>query len=255
MRVIGNATYLPQRARKRALRAIVLFIAGIALIATVFVRASVGDTSFLGGIPAFVGVGALLVGWLQTQAAGKDRASAETEGPVVAQLRARLGNEYLYIRRAIIPGQGLEADGILLGPHGVLVIGIASLEGRIAVRGDDWYSLEDTGDHQLRNSPTWELTRRIRAIQRIITQEALGKIPVQGAVVLLHGDLQQADRPGAAVVPLNRIGSFVDYVRPKDEALSESVRPSVEALATVLIETKHRQHATGQAETLQLEAR
>lgn len=255
MRVIGNAIYLPQRARKRALRAVVLVIAGVALIVTVFVRAAVGDTSFLGGIPAFVGVGALLVGWMQAVASGKDRSNAETEGPVVAQLRARLSDEYLYIRRAIIPGQGLETDGLLLGPHGVLVVGIASLQGSVAVRGDDWYILEDSGEYQLRNSPTWELTRRVRALQRIITQEALGKVPVQGAVVLLGADLQQADRPGAAVVPLNRIGSYVDYLRPKDGEAAESIRPRVEELADLLIAAKQRLHASGRAETLQLETR
>jgi hypothetical protein len=161
----------------------------------------------------------------QVLAAGRDRAASVGEGPVVSQLRARLGDEYTYLRRVTIPHRGAEADGILLGPSGALVLAIRALEGRYVVRGNDWYTVRNDGvERPLGRSPTWEVARPVRALQRAIQEEGLPKVPVQGAVVLAEGILEEASRPGTAVVPLDRLGAFIDYLHQGEASDAQAVR-------------------------------
>jgi hypothetical protein len=256
VRIIGATSFLHERARKRAIRGAMLIIAGIALVLTFFFQATVGNSGFMGGLPAFLGMGALVVGWRQMLAAKSDRESAAGEGPVATQLSARLGEEYLYLRRVSLPGQGLEADGILLGPHGALVLGIVVMQGKVIVRGDDWFTLDSVGHEQpLRHSPTWQLMRRVRGLQRILLHEGTGKIPVQGAVVLLEGELKEADRPGLAVVPLHRIASYVDYLRQEGSEDTDALRSAVQQLAKILIAAAARTQAGVRTETQPVDVR
>jgi hypothetical protein len=175
---------------------------------------SAASLAWLGGLPVFLGLGAILVGALQLSAASRDRDAVSGEAPVVAQLRARLGDEYAYLYRVAMPNGGAEADGILLGPHGALVIAIRTVRERLAVRGDDWFTVDASGARRpWSRSPTWELARPMRALQRLIHTEGLGNLPVQGAVVLVDARLVGAEQPAMAVVPVDRIATYVDYLR------------------------------------------
>jgi hypothetical protein len=206
----------------------VLVVAGLAAVAAGFFASQEGGlppVAFLGSLGVFAGLGAVLVGVQHVLAAGRDRAASVGEGPVVSQLRARLGDEYTYLRRVTIPHRGAEADGILLGPSGALVLAIRALEGRYVVRGNDWYTVRNDGvERPLGRSPTWEVARPVRALQRAIQEEGLPKVAVQGAVVLAEGILEEASRPGTAVVPLDRFGAFVDYLRQGEASDVEAVR-------------------------------
>ena len=230
MRIAGSAAYLQERARGRGGRALFLMVAGVLLPVMGFVAAqSPGSTALGSALPAFLGFGALLFG---VQLAGRARRDAEAvtiEGPVITQLRARLSDDYLYLRRVSLPGMSAEADGVLLGPHGALVIGIYPATGRFTVNGDDWTAAPD---RLLRESPSWALTRRLRTLQRLVREEGLSEVAVQGAVVLTHGELAGAEKPSVAVVPVNKIASYVEYLRPADP---ESVREDVQKLAELLM--------------------
>ena len=84
-------------------------------------------------------------------------------------------------------------------------------------RGDDWYVVDANGQEQAWNrSPTWELARPLRTLQRWAREQGLAEVPIQGAVVLVQARLAQADRPAAAVVPVDRIATYVDYLRPAE---------------------------------------
>jgi hypothetical protein len=61
-------------------------------------------------------------------------------------------------------------------------------------------------------------------------EQGIPKVPIQGAVVLSQGQLEQASRPGAAVVPVDRIGNFVDYLRQSEAADPEAMRRLAEFL-------------------------
>lgn len=247
MRVVGSAGYLHDRARKRGSRALFLFIAGIVVVAASFVAAqSPGTNALLSGFPAFIGFGAILLGVLQAGAARRDADAAGAEGPLLAQLRARLSDDYLYLHRVTLPGQNAEAEAVLLGPHGALVLGVHGAPGTYTVRGDDWFEArsdqtrsappaapESTAGpgEALRESPSWRLTRPLRALQRIAREEGLIELPVNGAVVLARGELAGAERPTVAVVPVSRIASYVEYLKAEDpEALREPVQQLAEML-------------------------
>ena len=199
------------------------------------------QSPLMSGIPAFFGFGALLVGYQRASAARRDATAAAAESPVLTQLGARLSDDYLLLRRVALPGQGLEADAILLGPHGALVLGIYAETGSFTVRGDDWFTaggaIGATGDpaaggtQQLRESPSWVLTRRLRTLQRIVRQQDLADLPVHAAVVLARGELAAAEQPSVAVVPVSKIASYVEYLKAPDPEL---LREQVTLLAAML---------------------
>jgi hypothetical protein len=250
MRVVGSAGYLHDRARKRGSRALFLFITGIVVVAASFIAAqSPGTNALLSGFPAFIGFGAILLGVLQASAARRDADAAGAEGPLLAQLRARLSDDYLYLHRVTLPGQNAEAEAVLLGPHGALVLGVHGAPGTYTVRGDDWYEARTDQNRSaapaapesaasragpgeaLRESPSWRLTRPLRALQRIVREEGFIELPVNGAVVLARGELTGAERPSVAVVPVSRIASYVEYLKAEDpEALREPVQQLAEML-------------------------
>jgi hypothetical protein len=232
--------YLGQRARRRLSRGLLLLALGLTLVIAGFLSTqgpSAGSLAWLGGLPVFLGFGGTLVGALQLLAASRDRDAMAGEAPVVGQLRARFGDEYAYLYRVRMPHGGAEADGILLGPHGALVVAIRAMSQRLAVRGDDWFSVDAGGGRRpLGRSPTWELARPLRSMQRLVRTEGLGNFPVQGAVVLVEARLIEAEQPSVAVVPLDRIATYVEYLRtsatevvPPElvERLLEALQPRV----------------------------
>jgi hypothetical protein len=254
VRIAGSVDYLQTRGRRRAATALTLVLSGIVLVVLGFVTTQTSSAGVLSSILALSGFGALVMGTIQAGAARRDAEAAAAEGPLLVQLQARLSDDYLFVRRVKLPAANTEVDAVLLGPHGVLVLGLYSKHGVFGVRADDWFeiegrrpevtssageitggvagNLEQLADAKpLRESPTWALTRSVRAMQRIAREEGLVDLPVHGAVVLSRGVLAVADRPSLAVVPLARIASYVEYLRPEDP---EAVRAAVIQLGDVL---------------------
>jgi hypothetical protein len=235
VRIAGSATFLVDRARRRAGRGVGLAVAGAVALVGGFVLSQQFPDTLAGGagnLGVFVGLAAAVLGVQQLLAASRDRQLSVGEAPVVNQLSARLSDDYYYLRRVDIPRRNAEADGILLGPAGVLVLAIRALDGRYVVRGNDWFELlEDGGERQWNRSPTWEVARPVRALQRAMQEQGIPAVPIQGAVVLSRGQLEQASRPGAAVVPVERIGSFVDYLRQGQPADPVAMRRLADFLA------------------------
>jgi hypothetical protein len=234
VRIAGSTTFLADRARRRARRGVGLAVGGVsALVVGFILNQQFPDTIFgwTGDLGVFFGLGAVVLGAQQWFAAARDRGLSAGEAPVVNQLSARLSDDYYYLRRVSIPRRNAEADGILLGPAGVLVLAIRALDGRYVVRENDWFQIQDDGhERQWNRSPTWEVARPVRALVRAMQEQGIPKVPIQGAVVLSQGQLEQASRPGAAVVPVERIGNFVDYLRQSESADPEAMRRLAEFL-------------------------
>lgn len=231
MRIVGRADFVQSRAKRRLNRGIVLVILGITLAVAGFVPTRLNQilSGAISNVVEFAGLGSLLLGALSISGAMRDGDSA-AEGPVLNQLRARLDDEYIYLRHLQLPRGAGDADGVLLGPHGALVLAIRGQPGRFSVRGDDWFVHETSGQKLWNHSPTWELARPLRAIQRVVREEGLIDVPVVGAVVLVQGRLIEADQPTSAVVPVDRIATYVDYLRPEQPA----PRDDIDQLVTVL---------------------
>ena len=232
VRIVGSATFLQERARRRLATGTVLASIGavVFLVSLAIAEMSAELSTILASLPSFFGLGAMLVGGLRILSARRDAATIAGEGPVVAQLSARLNDDYVYLRHVALRSRGAEADGVLLGPHGALVLAIRALVGEFTVRGHDWYVVDEGGERSFNRSPSWELVRMQQAVERVLKEHGLGEVPVQGAVVLVRGTLRDADLPGTAIVPVDRIGNFVDYLRPEELPPAEPIRRAIEAL-------------------------
>jgi hypothetical protein len=233
VRIVGSATYLQERARRRKAGGTLLAsIGGVLFLLSVLVTEMAGDLGpSIGAVPSFIGLAALLVGALRVLSSRRDEATIAGEAPVVNQLAARLNDDYVYLRHVALGSRGAVADGVLLGPHGALVLAIRALQGTFVVRGHDWLKLDEQGNERtFDRSPSWELVRALNAVQRGLKEGGLGEVPVQGAVVLVHGTLDDADLPGTAIVPIERIGSFVDYLRPEELPPPEPIRAAIDLL-------------------------
>ena len=229
MRIVGSAGFYRERARRRGSVGLFLILSGLVVVAIGFVAAQApGATALASGFPTFIGFGGTVIGVLLAARARRDAEAAAAEVPLLAQLSARLSDDYLYLRRVTLPGQNAEADGVLLGPHGALVLGLHAEPGTYTVRGDDWFG---ASDQQLRHSPTWRLTRPLRRLQKLVREEGMPDVPVNGAVVLSAGELAAAEQPSVAVVPVGKIASYVEYLRPADPL---SLREPVQELAELL---------------------
>ena len=229
MRIVGSAGYFQERARRRGSLGLILILSGLVVVVIGFIAAQApGATALASGFPSFIGFGACIIGVLMAARARRDADAAAAEVPLLTQLSARLSDDYLYLRRVSLPGQNAEADGVLLGPHGALVFGLHGVPGTYTVRGDDWFG---AADQKLRDSPTWRLTRPLRRLQKLAREEGLEDVPVNGAVVLSAGELAAAEKPSVAVVPVGKIASYVEYLRPADPL---SLREPVQQLAELL---------------------
>jgi hypothetical protein len=234
VRIVGSATYLQERARRRLSRGTLLMAGGgvlllIGVASGFFIS---GEPPVIAnGLPTFLGLGSFIIGILQLYASRRDADAFAGEAPVLAQLRARLDDSYVYLRRVRLPGRLGEADGVLVGPHGVLVLKVAAAAGAFAVRQHTWHLVGGDGQERVWDrSPTWELARPLRNVQRTLLEHGFGDVPVLGAVVLVLGSLVEADQPSAAVVPVDKVGNYVDYLRPETPVPQDRLERVVETL-------------------------
>ena len=232
MRIVGSADFFRERARRRGSIGLFLILSGLVVVAIGFVAAQEpGATALASGFPTFIGFGGAVIGVLLAARARRDADAARAEVPLLTQLSARLSDDYLYLRRVALPGQNAEADGVLLGPHGALVLGLHGEPGTFTVRGDDWFGGTAQAAQKLRDSPSWRLARPLRRLQKMVREEGLPDVPVNGAVVLAAGELAAAEKPSVSVVPVGKIASYIEYLRPADPlALREPVRQLAQLL-------------------------
>lgn len=223
------------RAQRRFRWGLALLVLGIgafgSAVATAIYAPETG-VGLLSYAPVTLGIGSLLVGTLQFLAGSRDQQASPGDRPVLAGLRARAGDEYTYLCHVSIPGHRADAHGLLVGPHGVLVITVMYARGLFAVQEHEWRVTANDGSGRLSDrSPTWELMRPLRAMQRVVEELGLGQIKVQGAVVLVGGELVTAERPAAAIVPVARLPEYVEYLRPETPINAQITDALVEALA------------------------
>jgi hypothetical protein len=111
-----------------------------------------------------------------------------------------------------------EIDGVLLGPHGALVMELEHSQGEFASEGDTWYrylNLKDTSEsdknrRRMDDSPTWAAIRAGREVKAWLSVRELPLIPVRPVVVLSRGKIRSVKRPSCPVVELWSIQSFIE---------------------------------------------
>lgn len=235
VQLVGSASYLQTRARRRLARGTQLLVAGaMMLVVGIGVAELVDPSSFFAGFPVFLGLGGILLGALQMAGAGRDSRSALVEGPAVAALTKACDDTYLLFMHVNLPRSN-HAEAILLGPHGALALGFQDATGDVIVRRHDWFTSGANGEERAwPRSPSWIVSRPIRAVQRLALEQALPDVPVSGAVVLVSGTLKEADEPGVAVVPKDRLAAYLQYLREQRNADQEQVERLAETLGALV---------------------
>ncbi len=171
-------------------------------------------------LPAIVGLG--LVGgsiwfgrlvWLYFDA-------GRGEEQLYQYLNQFLGQEFIYFRNLTLPGtRSVGAiDGVLLGPHGALVLQIEQSRGEFASEGDTWFRYNGNPNsldaekkrRRMPDSPTWAAIRAGREVKAWLSVRELPLVPVHPIVVLSRGKLRTSKRPSCPVVELWSIQNFIE---------------------------------------------
>ncbi len=131
-----------------------------------------------------------------------------------------LGKEFIYFRNLSLPGTRSVGtiDGVLLGPHGALVLQIEQERGEFACEGDTWYRYisKNTGAdpdkyrRRLEDSPTWAAIRAAREVKAWLSVRELPLVPVRPVVVLTNGSIRSTKRPSCPLVELSSLKNFIE---------------------------------------------
>jgi hypothetical protein len=131
-----------------------------------------------------------------------------------------LGQDYIYFRNLTLPGtRSVGAiDGVLLGPHGALVLQLEPAKGDFACEGDTWYRYYNTKNldnpdknrRRMDDSPTWAAIRAGREVKAWLSVRELPLVPVRPVVVVSRGNVRNLKRPSCPVVELWSIQTFIE---------------------------------------------
>ncbi len=132
-----------------------------------------------------------------------------------ANLATNLDNSFVYFRNLTLPDTKSvgEINGVLLGPHGALVIELANLNGEFICERDTWYKFNggnkpnasdnlDKYRRRLTDSPTWHVIRAAREVKAWLSVRNLPQVPVQPVVVLAKGKVKSVKQPSCPIVEL-----------------------------------------------------
>lgn len=171
-------------------------------------------------IPAVLGLGLLGGGiwfgrllWLHIES------QASQEG-LCRILNQFLSNDFIYFRNLTLPGiRSVGAiDGVLLGPHGALVLQIEQSRGNFACEGDTWYRYNnskeqinpDKNRRRMDDSPTWAAIRAEREVKAWLSVRELPLVDVRPVVIVIRGKVRTLKRPSCPVVELWSIQTFIE---------------------------------------------
>ncbi len=169
-------------------------------------------------------------------------------------LQHTLGDEYIYFRNLMLPGQRSvgEIDGVLLGPPGAIVLYVEHQPGEFSIEGDTWYrygrgkvikvapkplSLEQAVGplseprQRLDDSPTWAAIRAAREVKAWLSVRGLPQVVVLPLVILGNGHLRFLKRPSAPVTELDDVEYFI-----RETLAVPAVSSEGEPLAGVVVE-------------------
>ena len=189
---------------------------------------------------AFLALGGVNIGVKAMRNYNRYLRGAEGEEAAMLAIQA-LPEGYACISNFVVPGtrQG-DADLLILGPFGVLVVEVKTYTGRYACHGDAWFRLHDDGVRQpMRVSVSKQLKRNRKAVQHYLVDCDL-ESPVHGVVVFpepvklecVHPTVPMVRLPGLAehILRLPIPSTRIDTAR-MEELFGPSVSPRGEGAA------------------------
>lgn len=159
-------------------------------------------------------------------------------------LSSNLDNNFVYFRNLILPETRSvgEISGVLLGPHGALVIELANLGGEFICERDTWYKFTggnkpnasdnlDKYRKRLTDSPTWHVIRAAREVKAWLSVRNLPQVPVQPVVVLAKGKVKSVKQPSCPIVELWYLETYL-----KGNLLSQAATSGMSPISKLAVE-------------------
>lgn len=144
---------------------------------------------------------------------------------VIEKLAQTLDDDFKYLRNLTPNTRTLAANevgGVLIGPHGALVLQVWNYGGVYACEGDTWYkysrqeAIKAQADpdkywaqRKLDDSPNWRVIRAAREVKAWLSVRELPSIPVQPVVVMARGEMRVAKRPSCPIIELSYLESYI----------------------------------------------
>jgi len=188
----------------------------------------------------------LRLGWLTRQRTPEAEAARWAAGAagedVVANTLAEIESDHIVIHNLPLPGRG-DADHVVVGPSGVVVIETKYLAGRIVCEANGaWLQLKRDEVRQIAD-PSAQVLRAANAIASRLRRYGLRDVPVRSILVMAHprADLDVSRSP----VPVVRPFELVPILRriARDEPLFDG--NTVAAVANALIDTQPARNGRG----------
>jgi len=147
----------------------------------------------------------------------------------VAELLARLPDQYVLLNDLVLPGLRGNIDHVLIGPCGVVVIETKRWAGTIACRRDRWYV-----DGRPRKSVTRQVISAAMAVKTCLARAGAGASGwVESVVVFTHPLCRLAlTRPIPTVI---RFSELMSYLAARSHP-PKLTSPSVAELARILLD-------------------
>jgi len=138
-------------------------------------------------------------------------------------LGKHLDDRFTLVHRARLHGRKNMVDAVLVGPHGVMVLAIASDEGRVRCLGDNWYNWNPNTNKFVgaKHSPVQRVQDDRKAIELFLGGRQMGSvIPVESAVVVPQSNAQvEFMQPTVPILDANTVGEKADALASQRELI------------------------------------
>lgn len=178
-----------------------LWTAICAVVLAVLVAAAISRDAFVAGATVMVGLVIARPIGRRLLNVRKGRLGER----LITDLLRRLPDDYLLVNDVVVPGMRGNADHVLIGPCGVLVIETKRLAGKIRCDGDIWY----VKDYR-RRSISRQVNAGAAAVRRFLSSRHQDIGFVESVVVFTHPLCQlEVKRPKTIVVRYSELLQLV----------------------------------------------
>lgn len=187
--------------------------------------------TFWGGygfaLAAFLSLGGIQAGIRALCDFNRWARGAAGEDAVLNTLRG-LPNGYAVVANFVVPGtRAGDADLLVLGPMGVLVLEVKACTGRLACRGDIWFAVGPGGERRAARGSVSRQVKRARKLVAHYLVDADLCLPVHAAAVFRPGVSLELAGPTVLVLTQD---ALLAHIRALPPAPSPVSLPALEQL-------------------------
>lgn len=150
---------------------------------------------------------------------------------IVADALARLGNDHVLIHNLPLDGRG-DADHVVVGPSGVVVVETKYLAGRVVCQGGGVWTQQKRDELRQIADPAAQVQRAADSVAHILVCRGLPDVPVYTMLVMAHprAELDVARSSVLAVRPFELVPQLQQLARSRPRLGAASVAATANAL-------------------------